>query len=144
MVALKLFSLPKTHDAQSGTNGSLARCCGKAPASSSWTWDHTRLENSGTNGSNRCSIVVGRVRIITSLWRTGDDRTLPPLSHRMDKVELERLFEKWSRTPRPSILGAEDDEMGLLHTLLHARGTLSWRPFCFSLASTPTLRPRSA
>jgi hypothetical protein len=44
---------------------------------------------------------------------------------------LERLFEKWSRTPRPSILGAEDDEMGLLHTLLHARGTLPWRPFWF-------------
>ena len=48
-----------------------------APASSAWTWGHRRLENSGTNGFSRCSIVVGRVRIITSLWRTGDDRTLP-------------------------------------------------------------------
>src|SRR5215212_929951 len=58
-----------------------------APASSTWTWGHMRLENSGTKGLSRCSILVGRVRIITSLWRTGDDRTLPLLPHRMDKVE---------------------------------------------------------
>src|SRR5215208_8264474 len=58
-----------------------------APASSTWTWGHTRRENSGTNGFSRCSILVGRVRIITSLWWTGDDRTLPLLSHQMDKVE---------------------------------------------------------
>jgi hypothetical protein len=31
--------------------------------------------------------MAGRVRIITSLWRTGDDRTLPFLPNRMDKVE---------------------------------------------------------
>src|SRR5215208_5692913 len=48
-----------------------------APASSTCTWGHTRVENSGAKGLSRCSIVVGRVRIITSLWRTGDDRTLP-------------------------------------------------------------------
>jgi hypothetical protein len=77
MVALEVFGLPKNHDAQRATNGSLARCCGKAPASSTWTCGHKRLENSGTKGLSRCSIVVGRVRIITSLWRTGDDRTLP-------------------------------------------------------------------
>src|SRR5215208_238662 len=72
------------------------------PASNTWTWGHMRLENSGTNGLSRCSIMVGRVRIITSLWRTGDDRTLPFLPHRMDKVELERPSEKgleWSVTP---------------------------------------------
>src|SRR5215211_2833210 len=39
------------------------------------------------NGFSRCSILAGRVRIITSLWRTGDDRTLPFLPHSMDKVE---------------------------------------------------------
>jgi hypothetical protein len=88
VVALEVLGLPKAHDAQRGTNGSLARSCGKAPASSIWTWGHMRLENSGTKGLSRCSIVVGRVRIITSLWRTGDDRTLPLLPHRMDKVEL--------------------------------------------------------
>jgi hypothetical protein len=32
--------------------------------------------------------MAGKVRIITSLWRTGGERTLPFLSHRMDKVEL--------------------------------------------------------
>jgi hypothetical protein len=73
MVALELFSLPKTHDAQSGTNGSFARRCGKAPASSTWMWGQRRLENSGTKGLSRCSILVGRVRIITSVcvadWR---------------------------------------------------------------------------
>jgi hypothetical protein len=37
-----------------------------APASSTWTWGHTRLENSGINGFSRCSILAGRVRIITS------------------------------------------------------------------------------
>src|SRR5215218_4982421 len=51
-----------------------------APAKSTWTCGHRRLENSGTKGLSRCSIVVGRVRIITSLWRTGDDRTLPLLT----------------------------------------------------------------
>src|SRR5215211_8678185 len=65
-----------------------------APASSTCTWGHTRLENSGTKGLSRCSIVIGRVRIITSLWRTGDDRTLPLLPYRMDKVELVKLSEK--------------------------------------------------
>src|SRR3712207_231218 len=65
-----------------------------APASSSWTWGHTRFENSGMNGFSRCSILVGRVRIITSLWRTGDDRTLPLLPHRMDKVEAYRNCPK--------------------------------------------------
>jgi hypothetical protein len=38
------------------------------------------------NGFSRCSIWAGRVRTITSLWWTGDDRTLP-LLHRLDKVE---------------------------------------------------------
>lgn len=65
---------------QTPSNGSLARCCGKAPAKSTWTCGHRRLENSGTKGLSRCSIVVGRVGIITSLWRTGDDRTLPLLT----------------------------------------------------------------
>src|SRR5829696_1946647 len=59
-----------------------------APTKSTCTWGHRRLENSGTKGLSRCSIVVGRVRIITSLWRTGDDRTLPLLPYRMDKVQL--------------------------------------------------------
>jgi hypothetical protein len=94
MVALELFSLPKPHDAQSSTNGSFAGSCGKAPASSTWTWGHMRLENSGTKGLSRCSILVGRVRIITSLWRTGDDRTLPLLPHRMDKVEPRETVRK--------------------------------------------------
>jgi hypothetical protein len=80
MVALEVLDLPKTHGAQRGTNGSFARSSRIAPASSSWTWGHyTRPENSGTNGFSRCSILVGRVGIITSLWRTGDDRTLPLL-----------------------------------------------------------------
>src|SRR5918995_1860161 len=77
-----------------------------APASSTCTWGHTRLEKSGTKGLSRCSIVVGRVRIITSLWRTGDDRTLPLLPYRMDKVELLETVWKvrmgsisWSREP---------------------------------------------
>src|SRR5215210_3313958 len=56
-----------------------------APAKSTWTYGHTRLENSGMNGFSRCSIMAGRVRIITSLWRTGDDRTLPLLSHKWIK-----------------------------------------------------------
>src|SRR5215218_2622156 len=84
-----------------------------APAKSTWTCGHRRLENSGTNGFSKCSIVVGRVRIITSLWRTGDDRTLPllpltkwtkssleamPLAHAVEWVErahdeVERAFE---------------------------------------------------
>jgi len=74
-------SLPWTHNAQRGTDGSWpgARI---APASSSWTWGHTHLENRGMNGFSRC-------RIITSLWWAGDDRTLPFLPHRMDKVKLE-------------------------------------------------------
>src|SRR5215207_3840716 len=63
-----------------------------APAKSTWTCGHRRLEKSGTKGFSRCSIVVGRVRIITSLWWTGDDRTLPFLPHSMDKVELETEF----------------------------------------------------
>src|SRR5829696_9331400 len=33
-----------------------------APAKSTWTCGHKRLENSGTNGFSKCSIVVGRVR----------------------------------------------------------------------------------
>src|SRR5215208_150062 len=65
-----------------------------APAKSTWTCGHRRLENSGTKGLSRCSIVVGRVRIITSLWRTGDERTLPLLPYRMDKVELEGVFSE--------------------------------------------------
>src|ERR671933_2711685 len=65
-----------------------------APASSTCTWGHRRLENSGTKGFSRCSIVIGRVRIIASLWRTGDDRTLPLLPYRMDKVELEEVFSE--------------------------------------------------
>src|SRR5215210_6165178 len=56
-----------------------------APAKSTWTYGHTRLENSGMNGFSRCSIMAGRVRSITSLWRTGDDRTLPLLSHKWIK-----------------------------------------------------------
>jgi hypothetical protein len=94
MVALELLGLPQAHDTQCTTNGSFTRGCGKAPASSIWTWGHRRLENSGMNGFSRCSILVGRVRIITSLWRTGDDRTLPFLPHRMDKVELEEVFSE--------------------------------------------------
>jgi hypothetical protein len=39
--------------------------------------------------------LAGRVRIITSLWRTGDDRTLP-LLHRLDKVELLETVRKVS------------------------------------------------
>jgi hypothetical protein len=42
--------------------------------------------------------LVGRVRIITSLWRTGDDRTLPLLSHQWIKssyyvLEVRQLSE---------------------------------------------------
>jgi hypothetical protein len=36
------------------------------PASSTWTCGQTRLENSGTKGFSRCSILVGRVCIIAS------------------------------------------------------------------------------
>src|SRR5215203_2026469 len=66
-----------------------------APTKSTCTWGHRRLENSGTKGLSRCSIVVGRVRIITSLWRTGDDRTLPllPLT-KWTKSSIEKPFEK--------------------------------------------------
>src|SRR5215210_2993563 len=64
-----------------------------APAKSTWTYGHTRLENSGMNGFSRCSIMAGRVRIITSLWRTGDDRTLPLLSHKWIKSSLEKLSD---------------------------------------------------
>src|SRR5215208_5514120 len=72
-----------------------------APAKSTWTYGHTRLENSGMNGFSRCSILAGRVRIITSLWRTGDDRTLPFLPHSMDKVEQRNcLINSW-RASRP-------------------------------------------
>src|SRR5829696_7925994 len=65
-----------------------------APAESTWTCGHRRLENSGMNGFSRCSILAGRVRIITSLWRTGDDRTLPFLPHSLDKVELRETVWK--------------------------------------------------
>jgi len=90
MVALKLFSLPKTHDAYAALTVRLpgARI---APATSTWTCGHRRLENSGTKGLSRCSIVVGRVRIITSLWRRLAMIVPYPLSHQMDKVELQLL-----------------------------------------------------
>src|SRR5215208_7009689 len=67
-----------------------------APAKSTWTCGHRRLENSGTNGFSRCSIVVGRVRIITSLWRIGDDRTLPFFLTEWIKSSVEKLSEKGS------------------------------------------------
>src|SRR5215218_3483525 len=71
-----------------------------APAKSTWTCGHRRLENSGTKGLSRCSIVVGRVRIITSLWRTGDDRTLPLLTlTKWTKSSLEKLFGKSDWVP---------------------------------------------
>ena len=87
MVALELLGLPQAHDAQRGTNGSFARGEDRSGQQQLDVGPKTRPENSGTNGFSRCSILVGRVRIITSLWRTGDDRTLPLLPHRMDKVE---------------------------------------------------------
>jgi hypothetical protein len=43
--------------------------------------------------------VVGRVRIITSLWQTGDDRTLPLLPYRMDKVEPRETVWKIGKAP---------------------------------------------
>src|SRR5215210_9605058 len=74
-----------------------------APTKSTCTWGHRRLENSGTKGLSRCSIVVGRVRIITSLWRTGDDRTLPLLPYRMDKVELQNCLKSSSEVAREDV-----------------------------------------
>src|SRR5215204_1296970 len=68
-----------------------------APASSTCTWGHTRLENSGMNGFSRCSIVVGRVRIITSLWRTGDDRTLPLPPYEWIKSRTRRYLKNGKR-----------------------------------------------
>src|SRR5829696_6678321 len=69
-----------------------------APTKSTCTWGHRRLENSGTKGLSRCSIVVGRVRIITSLWRTGDGRTLPFFLTEWIKTQAERLSEKGKRS----------------------------------------------
>src|SRR5829696_9777230 len=69
-----------------------------APTKSTCTWGHRRLENSGTKGLSRCSIVVGRVRIITSLWRTGDGRTLPFFLTEWIKSSVERLSEKGKRS----------------------------------------------
>jgi hypothetical protein len=44
--------------------------------------------------------VVGRVRIITSLWRTGDDRTLPLLSlTKWTKSSVEKLSGKSEWAP---------------------------------------------
>src|SRR5215216_4952684 len=69
-----------------------------APAKSTWTCGHRRLENSGTKGFSRCSIVDGRVRIVTSLWRTGDDRTLPLLTlTKWTKSSALKLSEKSRR-----------------------------------------------
>src|SRR5215212_1040147 len=80
-----------------------------APASSTWTCGHRRLENSGTKGLSKCSIVVGRVRIITSLWRTGDDRTLPllPLT-KWTKSSSTRLGEKEGPHLSPAGLESAD------------------------------------
>src|SRR5215211_8979230 len=77
-----------------------------APAKSTWTCGHRRLENSGTKGLSRCSIVVGRVRIITSLWRTGDDRTLPilPLT-KWTKSSALKLSEKSHSCPKRGLTG---------------------------------------
>ena len=36
--------------------------------------------------------MAGRVRIITSLWLTGDDRTLPLLPRSMNNVELDGVL----------------------------------------------------
>src|SRR5215208_514866 len=84
-----------------------------APARSTWTYGHTRLENSGINGFSRCSIMAGRVRIITSLWRTGDDRTLPLLSHKWIKSSAMRLSEKGSEGGFEGGFGRyEEAEMG--------------------------------
>jgi hypothetical protein len=57
--------------------------------------------------------VVGRVRIITSLWRTGDDRTLPFFLTEWIKSSLERLSEKGYKQRSEGGLGRyEEVEMG--------------------------------
>jgi hypothetical protein len=57
--------------------------------------------------------MAGRVRIITSLWRTGDDRTLPLLSHKWIKSSAMRLSEKGSEGGFEGGFGRyEEAEMG--------------------------------
>jgi hypothetical protein len=46
-----------------------------------------------------CSILAGRIRITTSVWRIGGDRTLPLLPHSMAKVELEGGEQTFARFP---------------------------------------------
>src|SRR5215203_6613355 len=77
-----------------------------APTKSTCTWGHRRLENSGTKGLSRCSIVVGRVRIITSLWRTGDDRTLPFFLTEWIKSSVKKLSDKSLDGPQRFVLVA--------------------------------------
>src|SRR5215211_6637340 len=91
-----------------------------APAKSTWTCGHRRLENSGTKGFSKCSIVDGRVRIITSLWRTGDDRTLPLLTlTKWTKSSVERLSKKARGTlDRGSPRWCKRTKQGLLGSLL--------------------------
>jgi hypothetical protein len=64
------------------------------------------------NGFSRCSIMAGRVRIITSLWRTGDDRTLPLLPYRMDKVERGETVWKIGTSPEIGVLRAAKMSLG--------------------------------
>jgi hypothetical protein len=64
--------------------------------------------------------VVGRVRIITSLWRTGDDRTLPFFLTEWIKSSLERLsekgFEQRSNRDLGGMQSTKSAKMGLLGT----------------------------
>jgi hypothetical protein len=43
-------------------------------------------------GFTWCSIMADMVRIINSLWLTGDDRTLPLLLRSLNKVELDGVL----------------------------------------------------
>src|SRR5829696_9906931 len=79
-----------------------------APAKSTWTCGHRRLENSGTKGFSKCSIVDGRVRIITSLWRTGDDRTLPLLT-----------LTKWTKSSSETVRKASSANQTPRHQTAH-------------------------
>jgi len=66
MVALVLLGSPQAHDPQSRSHGSFARSEDRAREQHLDMWPDALLENSGTKGFSRCSILVGRVCIIAS------------------------------------------------------------------------------
>jgi hypothetical protein len=67
--------------------------------------------------------MAGRVRIITSLWRTGDDRTLPLLPSEWIKSSVERLSEKGSERGSEGEFGRNEvDETGRKEPSLRSLG----------------------